>query len=267
MDARFEMNGTSRKELVKAIGEVLGVTPKYLSVPTFAYEIGAVTVARDGAVSCEDEATLETVIQGLAAKDIALIEEQQEATESPAESETPEMADEVNTTDIEEPETADIDNDEIPEAADGDSTGEPTTSTDEGIRLTVEMPRDALPDEALEKLQRLVDSKAGLIKKALGTDSLPIEVEDDKVAFPWFAKADTDSTAAYLQLITALCEMASNATRVTAVEKPVDNEKYAFRCFLLRLGFIGDEYKMARKILLRNLTGSSAWKGGAPDAE
>ena len=40
------------------------------------------------------------------------------------------------------------------------------------------------------------------------------------------------------------------------------NEKYAFRCFLLRLGFIGEEYKVERKILLKNLTGSSAFKNG-----
>ena len=41
-----------------------------------------------------------------------------------------------------------------------------------------------------------------------------------------------------------------------------ENEKYAFRCFLLRLGFIGEEYKVERKILLKNLTGSSAFKNG-----
>ncbi len=63
--------------------------------------------------------------------------------------------------------------------------------------------------------------------------------------------------------ISVLCEMAKNATRVTATEKAVDNEKYAFRCFLLRLGFIGAEYKAERKILLKNLTGSSAFKSGA----
>ena len=41
-----------------------------------------------------------------------------------------------------------------------------------------------------------------------------------------------------------------------------DNDKYAFRCFLLRLGFIGDEYKIARKVLLRNLKGNSAFRYG-----
>jgi hypothetical protein len=50
---------------------------------------------------------------------------------------------------------------------------------------------------------------------------------------------------------------------VTAKEKETDNEKYAFRCFLLRLGFIGDEYKETRRVLLRNLTGSAAFRSGA----
>jgi len=61
--------------------------------------------------------------------------------------------------------------------------------------------------------------------------------------------------------------MAKTQKRVTAKDKTVDNDKYAFRCFLLRLGFIGAEYKADRKILLKNLTGSSAFKGGAPDAD
>ncbi len=56
--------------------------------------------------------------------------------------------------------------------------------------------------------------------------------------------------------------MAKEQTRVTATEKPVVNEKYAMRLFLIRLGFIGDEYKSARKILLKNLSGNSSWKSG-----
>ena len=56
--------------------------------------------------------------------------------------------------------------------------------------------------------------------------------------------------------------MARTQKRITAKEKEVDNEKYAFRCFLLRLGFIGAEHKQTRKILLRNLSGSSAFKAG-----
>ncbi|WP_233276066.1 hypothetical protein [Schinkia azotoformans] len=58
--------------------------------------------------------------------------------------------------------------------------------------------------------------------------------------------------------------MAKTQQRVNATEKQVDNEKYAFRCFLLRLGFVGSEFKTERKILLKNLSGNSAFKNGSP---
>ncbi len=104
-------------------------------------------------------------------------------------------------------------------------------------------------------------AKGHLIRKALGVDKLPIEVGDTKVSFPWFAGMPTpEEVKAYDHFICALCEMARNQKRVTAKERDTGNEKYAFRCFLLRLGFIGPEFKQERKILLRNLTGSSAFK-------
>ena len=120
-------------------------------------------------------------------------------------------------------------------------------------------------DSSLENLKAIITAKGSLIKKALGTDDLPIEVTEYKVSFPWFPAGYTpDELNAYGQFIEKLCEMARNQKRVTAKEKETDNEKYAFRCFLLRLGFIGNEYKVARKILLRNLSGSSAFRSGQP---
>ena len=53
--------------------------------------------------------------------------------------------------------------------------------------------------------------------------------------------------------------MAKEAKRVTATEKDVESEKYAFRGFLLRLGFIGADSKEQRKLLLKNLSGSAAF--------
>ena len=97
---------------------------------------------------------------------------------------------------------------------------------------------------------------------------LPIEVLEEKAAFPWFGELpDNDAVQAYTHFISALCQMSKNAKRVTVTEKAVDNEKYAFRCFLLRLGFIGAEYKTERKILLKNLTGSSAFRNGGKKHE
>ena len=61
--------------------------------------------------------------------------------------------------------------------------------------------------------------------------------------------------------ISLLCKTAIEKKRVTAKEKDApDNPKYAMRCFLLTLGFIGDEHKTARKILLSRLEGNSSWK-------
>ena len=131
-------------------------------------------------------------------------------------------------------------------------------------RLTIEMPREGFTDAALENLERLIASKAALIKKAVGADSLPIEQTKETLRFPWFAfDASPDEVKAYARLVGALCAMAKTLQRVNATPKEtVDNEKFAFRCFLLRLGFIGDEYKTERKVLLAPLSGNTAFKSG-----
>lgn len=123
--------------------------------------------------------------------------------------------------------------------------------------LTIEIPADKVN---VDNLQKLLDAKGWLIRKALGIESLAFEVTEDKVSFPWFSHTDTDHTTACTQFIAAICRMSVELKRITAKEKAVTNEKYAFRCFLLRLGFIGDEYKQSRKLLLANLDGSSAFK-------
>jgi hypothetical protein len=140
--------------------------------------------------------------------------------------------------------------------------------TEESINLIIQMPRADFTDTALENLKGLVESKVALIKKALDTDSIPIIVNDEFVTFPWFqGECSSEEVKAYTHFVTALCEMAKKQTRVNSTEKSVENEKYAFRCFLLRLGFIGPEYKMERKILLSKLSGSSAFKSGTAKQE
>jgi len=129
-----------------------------------------------------------------------------------------------------------------------------------GNLLVIEIPKSGFSEQAIANLEKLIESKAGLIKKAIGTESLVVEKTEDKLSFPWFsADADGDAVKAYVKFITALCEMAKTQQRVTATAKSNENEKFAFRCFLLRLGFIGDEYKAERKILLSKLTGNSSY--------
>lgn len=129
--------------------------------------------------------------------------------------------------------------------------------------LTIQMPAASFTPEALANLANLLAAKGQLICKALGVTDLSVETGPDVVSFPWFSGEVTgEEVKAYTHLVTALCDMARNQKRITAREKSADNEKYAFRCFLLRLGFIGAEYKDERKILLRNLTGNGAFKSG-----
>ncbi len=229
MRINYNATGERRKELVKAIAAILQVEPIYKKVPTCAYKIGNVTIDKEGTLICEDDAKAERIAHSLIADGFTAIED--------------------------------------PEPAAGEAvSGESDLNAPES--LTISMPKDGFTDEAIANLQHLVKSKAMLIKKALGAEDLTIAVEDDKISFPWFTGFPAPKEiSAYAKFVGRLCVMAKTQKRITAKDKAVDNDKYAFRCFLLRLGFIGAEYKDDRKILLKNLTGSAAFKGGASDAD
>lgn len=140
-------------------------------------------------------------------------------------------------------------------------TAEPDQEEQDGDSWTLTMPREDFTESQIENLEKLIASKAKLIKKALDSEEPDIDLTEDRIVFPWFRRLlDAEESIAVMHFITALCHMAKNSKRITAKEKEVPNEKYAFRCFLLRLGFIGQEYKCIRKELLKRLTGSSAFR-------
>ena len=135
---------------------------------------------------------------------------------------------------------------------------EPEESKPDGIAIQI-----PLSKVQVGNLTRILEAKGVLIRKALGIEDTGFSIMENRVDFPWFpADCKPEELQTYMRFITALCEMSVNQKRINATEKEVDNEKYAFRCFLLRLGFIGDEYKTDRKLLLKNLSGSAAFKSG-----
>ena len=134
------------------------------------------------------------------------------------------------------------------------------TETEGAMELTVTIPFTKVN---VGNLTSLLEAKGSLIKDALGITALLFEMNEDSVSFPWFSKVEPEEAMTYTKFITAICEMTMKQKRITAKPKENENEKYAFRCFLLRLGFIGDEYKADRKLLLSKLNGSSAFKSGA----
>ena len=224
MTIKYNRTGADRKSLVDAIASITGAEAKYLGAPSFAYQVDYFTIDRNGAITFDDRADSGEV-ENLVER-LASMGFEAEPVEREADTEA-----------------------ERPAAHDG---------------LTIQMPADGFTPEALNNLHSLIAAKGRLIRKALGVDLLPVQVETDTVSFPWFSgEATGEEVKAYTHLITALCDMARNQKRITAREKDTGNDKYAFRCFLLRLGFIGAEYKTERKILLRNLTGNGAFKAGA----
>lgn len=237
MRIEFHRTGAERKALVTAIGEILEIKPKYKGMPSAAYEIGTFTVTKDGVLEYDDsfpDDEMENLLERLADRGIAA---------APAEMAQAWLA--ARETELS-----------------GESETEPQ---EEGVGLTVEIP---LGKVNVGNLTGILGAKGHLIQKALGIASTPIDVTEDRVTFPWFTELpEPEEVQAYTHLISALCEMSVNQKRITAKEKEVENEKYAFRCFLLRLGFIGSEYKKERKILLQNLTGSSAFKNGGAGHE
>lgn len=228
MVIKYNVTGAERKRLVAALSNLMGVKAKYLGMPSMAYEVGDFTIDKNGNL---------------------------------------ELSDKVNSEEIERVAGHLASEGFIAEEEISATEGRQTADSEE-FGLTVSMPRSNFSEGALENLQALVEAKGELIRHALDVEELPIEISEDEVSFPWFDELPTpEEIKAYTHFISALSEMAINQKRITVKEKEVENEKYAFRCFLLRLGFIGKDYKDERKILLRNLTGSSAFKGGAKNED
>ena len=137
-------------------------------------------------------------------------------------------------------------------------TGEMEQTED---RLIITVPKNTFTEQALTNLQKMVDNKEALFSNAFVKENLTLNIDAENVSFDWFQfTANPDEVSAYTEFVSRLCDLARKVKRVIPTATENDNDKYAFRCFLLRLGFIGDEYKKARKVLLKNLTGNSAFR-------
>lgn len=234
MEVRFNVNGERRKEMVNVVSEALGGWSKqYLGAPSFSYQVGDFEITKDGILIFADRTDTEMVEQVL--ENLAKAGFECEKTEKPEEQEE-KMEEQV-------------------------TGGE--TEQEEGNSVSISLPRDTFTDDALTNLDHLLESKGSLIKKSFGIDEATYNLTDERITFNWLSgEIEPERAKAYQDFIGKLCEMARTQKRVTAKAKAVDNEKYAFRCFLLRLGLIGAEYKTTRKILMQNLSGNASFKDG-----
>ena len=254
MEICFNRTGADRKSLVAAISEITGTKAKYMGAPGFAFCVGGCTISSDGTLetgemSGEDAAFLLTALEdrGFTASETPAIIAVNE--EEPAAEERSEIA--------------------------GDETAPPaapviTIEDDFDGVLTIEWPADEYPDRLRDNLEKLVDGKAALIRKAIGVhlgkgmDHLPVYWADGRICFSWFrTEMGPAEIGAWSKFTSALLETAKKQKRVLVTEKDYDGSmKYAMRCFLLKLGFIGSDTKEARRIILKGLPGSGSHKTG-----
>lgn len=228
MNINYNVTGSERKRLVGIITRVTGTRGKYEGMPSMAFTVGGFRVDKAGSLAWDETVGTETAIrvtEALAAEGF----EPEEPIRFEAESTEP-------------------------------CTGEAKAPEEAGTGLTISLPKDGFTPESFDRLVRLVDSKADLIRKALGTQTLDIMQTEDKVEFPWWTRAtEPEEVQAYMAFIASLCAMAKGAKRVNASGHVAESEKFAFRVWLLRMGLGGAEYKAIRKVLLKNLTGPAAF--------
>lgn len=238
MEIKYNLTGADRKALVKAISDIVGEPSKYLGAPSFAYQIGDwYTITRDGTLEVLDQADSEQVERLLenlygrgfeAENNAGLIITETDSEDEDFESKTV-----------------------------GYAIGIPIAQLSD----------KPCSDKIIENLRAIIAGKKALFQKAVGTNSdLTVEWDKDTLWFDWFDTLQTDEQVElYSPFFKALYQMAEKAVRVTAKEKPIENEKFAMRTFLNRIGLSGNEYKPLRKELMKNLSGDGAFRYGRPD--
>ena len=278
MRIHYNVTGEQRKELVKVISETTGAKAVYKRMPTCAYEIDYFTVTKEGVLEFSDRSDskeVEAVLEALAVAGFEGVGETVEGTKNAQE--TPAVAD------TEAPETE--------EPTEGDEEHDP-------VELTVGLPLARHTGQTLRNLVNLLYTRASLLNKALGTTFrvderlvkalqndacvLTLErlfetleayknqhgkaanglvIEPDKLTFSTLPETDDPDV---LRTFTTLCAMMNKQAiaqqRIQAKAVSADNEKYAMRIWLLRLGMNGPEYKDERRILMKNLSGHCAFR-------
>lgn len=271
-------NTQDRKQMVNEISEHLGIPAVYLRTPTYAFQIGKLTVNRDASISAEDAADLEAIWPLLIEKGYI------EADAAPCEDPAPEQEPEEHPEETEaEPATEIQKTDD-----DADDSGS------EISKLAIGFPYDDKTPGMLRNLIYILYSKQTLLNHSIGQDCLAISdavIENLKDSLPETAEDfashingyketgdvkgiefldgnvfisygrihDPDWYNTFLHLTQKILEAATTATRVFPDHQQPESEKYVMRSWLVRLGMGTAEYKGIRRCLLKNLKGHSAF--------
>ena len=257
----------NRKDMVKAISELIELPSAYMGMPSAAFQIGSITVSRDGSIDCEDETMIET-IKPMLTEHGWLDTEAEPGTSAEAPADSKEIPDDT----------------------------EPIRTD----RMDITMPVENWTVGQLTNLLRMLYSKQDLINRMLDYGMLSIEesfitaisenppetaadfeerilkaiegncicgfrIADRKAALSVpFAEDEPTRWTAYADLLKGILKTAETASRISIKRlNDSENEKYHANSWLMRMGFGSADYKETRRILMGHLTGFAAFKSAA----
>lgn len=237
-----------RKEIVKVLSEHFGVKAEYMGVPSFAYQI-----ITEGETYIIDKTGKITNAEGL--------ELELEAILKPVIEENIETEPKIESVDISVP----------IEGHTGISLKNLVNmiySKHELIQKSLGIEESIIAEEFIKELNEAKISTIDDFQKVIAGKENCIQIEfnfeEQKIGFN-FIKAEAENITAVTQFIELLNQSAKELKHASYKVKSTDNPKFTFRVFLIRLGMIGDEYKEARKVLLKNLEGNGAFRYGKPE--
>ena len=252
---KYEILVSDRKEVVKKVEELAGKKPRYTGMPEAAYVLDGIVIAKDNTMTADDDADANIVVKLIEERMIRMLPEESD--------------------DWDDPDEEDAEEDNAP------------------VRTQISFPLENHSKESIVNLVCTIYSKGGLISKSTGgkfaaSDELlealqtgkaesakgvirtiektaggllGISFYDDKVCFDGFpASDDPAKIRAWTQLAAVINKNAIDQKHIRASRTEVENEKYAFRTWLTRLGMKGDDTKEERRILYRNLNGHTAFR-------
>lgn len=236
---KIKTNAESRKDVVKAVAEILNIPSKYLGVPSCNFQVGDCIIDRTGTVETGDEKTAEMVQAGLVERGLADAPETDEGrlmVEFPAEGMTP-----LNLKNL-------IFLIHSRQYLINQSIGEKTFCIPDGLVGELE-------ENGTDTMENIADSL-----HAFGEETRGLGITPERITFRFPYTEDAAKAKAWTDLASAMVKQAGEQKRIDPEERIEENEKYYMRIWLLRIGFGGKEMKDSRNALMENLKGHSAFR-------
>ncbi len=241
-----------RKQIIKALEEHAGVKAKYMGVPSFAYMITinglTYTIDRAGRITLDDvEVELEVLINGTNEEKEMSAQEQQQVND----------ALDFEITILMEGHTCSTLRNML----------NMLYSKQPIVKKVFEIEADILQADFIAELnkaqqQTIEEFKTEIAgKQESGYHGIEFDFTNNTITFKFFKHLqEPDRLEAYTQFISLLSQSARGLKHASPKPTATDNYKFTMRTWLIRLGFVGSEYKKSRMLLLKYLEGNGAYR-------